>query len=187
MSKTRMNEGLRDVLKALAVKVITCPKEQAAEEKAYAKAAPLVLATVQKKYPPRDMRVLAKYDKASHDDCIKLQLGAGGVEQFDFRKEKGPIVAYKTYSSPIYAADSKTTDAVSEWCAARDALKAAQKSKQDDYAALIMSATHLDDIIEVWPEAEQFRPKQGRALIPMSPDVLKRIRADVALRKFSKS
>ncbi len=49
------------------------------------------------------------------DDCIKLQLTAGGVVQFTFNKGTGPLTVKKTYHNMVYMADEETTNACQSW------------------------------------------------------------------------
>lgn len=183
MSKCYLTNSLRETLTTLALRAVTCPAEGAALDAAYKVAAPLVRGMVEKKNPPRDMRVLDKYRKASRDACIKMQLTAGGVEQFEFAQKDAPLVANPTYSSPPYAADAVTTDAVVDWVTAKRTHKTALDKKLDDYRALIRASRSLEDVAAVWPEAEKARPAKSNALIVLSPEIVRRIEADVASRK----
>lgn len=183
MPKLRLRSDHRQMLKEFARKVAKCPAEEQALEAAYNKAAPLVRKVVEAKYPLKDMRICKKYDVAEIDDCIKLQLAAGGIEMFNFARDTGPLVARSTSHGAIYAADDACTAAVADWITARDALKAAQKAKNTDYDALIFNARTLEDVTEVWPEADSLRPKMGSyALTVLSADAVERIKADVAMR-----
>lgn len=182
MAKTRLTEGARSGLRGLAAKLIQPVAETAALEAAYKKAAPLVRAIVEAVYPPKDMRVCAKYKAASPDCCIKLRLTAGGIEQFDFAEGQAPLVVDKTYQGKIYDADAATTDAVAEWVTARDALKAEKKRRLADYDALVRSSRYVEDVTAVWPEAEAHLPKKT-ALIALPDAVAERIKADITERK----
>lgn len=182
--KTRLTMSARFALKKLAGELVTSPDEDKAVKAAYKKAAPLVRSIVETKYPPKDMRVLQKYKKAQKDDCIKLQLAAGGIEVFNFAGNTGPMVAHKTYEGVIYPADTIATDAVLEWKKAVDARTAARDQKIADYKTLIYAARNLEDVTAIWPEAEKVRSQlKSTALVVLSPDVVTRIQADVATRK----
>jgi hypothetical protein len=179
---TRLNDAHRMKLYELRDKIVGCPAEHAMFRQAYEQAAPLVRVAVTKKYPEKDMKVCARYEAAHGDDCIKLTLSAGGVQEFNFDKDTGPLVVKKTYSGQMYAADDLTTTAVLEWVTARDSHKAALKQKHEDYGALIRNARTLDEVVEVWPEAEQLRTMFGKPLVALSEEVKARIRDDVRTR-----
>lgn len=179
---TRLNDAHRTKLYELRDKIVGCPVEMAALRQAYEQAAPLVRRAVAAKYPEKDMKICAKYEAARGDDCIKLTLTSGGVQEFNFDKDTGPLVVKKTYNGQMYAADELTTKAVLDWITARDLHKKTLKDKHEDYAALIRNAKTLDEIVEVWPEAEQLRIMFGKPLVALSEEVKARIRNDVKTR-----
>lgn len=180
---TRLTQHMRKQLKALARDLVKTPAEDKAVKAAYKAAAPLVTAAVHVKYPPRDMAVLLKYEKATVDDCIKLQLSAGGIQVFNFAEKKGPLVAHETWQGVVYAADEQQTAAVLAWVEARDKQKAAYEAKVADYDKLINFARTLDEIEAVWPEASQVRAQnESVAPVVLPEEVVKRIKADVATR-----
>lgn len=186
MAKTRLCDWKRRDLKDLARKLVECPKEAAATERAYATAEPLVRATVEKIYPPIDMAVCAKYKAAHVDDCIKVKDTLHDITLFVFEKHTGPLVTQPTYSGKIYEIDAKTTKAVGRWNTATKAHKEAVKAKLGDYNALIATARTFEDVAEVWPEADILRDKlcnPGTALVTLTPGVVTRIKKDVAQRQ----
>lgn len=183
MAKTRLNQGHREFLRKLMQEIVTCPEEVAEVEKTYAAAEPLVRKAVEAKYPAKDMKVLRRYEAAKQDDCIKLQLSAGGVEMFHFKPDTGPIVAKVTYQGAIYLADEKTTDAVQNWIAAREIASKRIREKHTDYEALIEGTNYLEDIEAVWPEAAELRKRIAKQLpAVLSEEVVKRIKADSKAR-----
>ncbi len=186
MGEVRLNDGLRKRLYELVTTTVKCPAEAARLDQTYSKAAPLVRAIVEAKYPPKDMKICAKYEAASVDDCIKLQLFAGGVDKFDFSNGSGPLVAKKTYQGQIYLADEPTTEAFHDWRAARDAFDTALRKKSSDYNTLVKEARTLEEITEIWPEADAVREyARSRALSVLTDEMVARIKADVAERKGS--
>lgn len=126
MARIRLTVGLRDSLKLLAKQTVDPAVERDALNAAYAKAAPLVRAVVEKTFPPKDMKVCKKYGSAFIDDCIKLRLPGLVIDQFVFAGNAGPLVAKKTYSGQIYDADPDTASAVLAWL---DATKAYEAEK----------------------------------------------------------
>lgn len=179
MAKLRLTQAMRTRLRHLANKVVSCPTERATLTAAYKTAAVAVRKAVEKSLPPADMKVLRKYDQAAVDDCIRLNLTAGGVVVFRFDEDTGPV----SIGCRIFLADEQTTAAYNSWKAADDTWHKALRTKLSDYDALIDGATYYQDVVEVWPEAEQLRTEfGGGSLIAFSPDVVARIRADVKTR-----
>lgn len=182
MAKIRLLEGHRDRLRYFAKEIVQPRAELKALTKAYDKAAPIVKKIVETKYPPTDMATLTKYQLSERDDCVKLQLTAGGVDEFQFKDTDAPVVP-GGYScrTRIYLADEKATAAVQIWIAARDAYETERKKRIADYYALIAAARTTEDLITVWPEARDHLPK-GQEVVAVNNDVLARIAADLKER-----
>ena len=179
----RMNEALRERLNKEVTQLVHLPELGRAEMEAYNNAAPLVREAVEKKYPQKDMKICAKYEAASVDDCIKLQLTAGGVQEFRFIEKTGPLVVKKTYSGQVYLADDPTTTAVLDWVEAHETHDKQLRALRNDYHALIQSAKTLEEVLEIWPEVAGVELyARSNALTILSADVIARIRADVATR-----
>jgi len=177
----------REALKKLRDTVVRCLTEEAAVKDAYRKAAPLVRKTVEAEYPPKDMRVLKKYEKADVDDCIKLRMAYGAVQDviFNFDDGTGPLAVKATYSGKFYLADEETTAAVAAWREAVEIRDKTLRQKKHDYATLINAARTLEEVEVLWPEASQIREafaKNQVALMALTPTVIQRIKADVAER-----
>lgn len=177
----------RDALKNLRNTVVQCVTEEAAVKDAYRKAAPLVRKVVETEYPPRDMKVLTKYEAAEQDDCIKLRMAHGAVQDvvFNFDEGTGPVVVKKTYHGKFFLADEPTTDAVAAWRTAVEQRDKTLAQKKADYATLINAARTLEEVETLWPEASQIREafnKNQVALLALTPTVIQRIKMDVAER-----
>ncbi len=183
----RLSTEKRDKLNSYVNKIVTCPVEKEALDAAYARAAPLVRYAVLDKYPLKDMKILAEYEAAWVDNCIKLVLTAGGVEEFQFRDDTGPLVAKKTTKGQIYQAGPEATDAVADWVLASRAYHIAMKRKRDDYHSLIAASTTFEQVVAIWPEAEALAGElRGTSLIMLSDEVIARIQADVKSRAEGK-
>lgn len=188
MASIRLNEGDRSFLYGLAKERVACPAEEAADKAAYAKAEAVVRKIVETKYPPKDMKLLVKYEVAAPDRCIRLQLAAGGVVEFTFPDEKAaPLTPGRRgygCSSRMYLADEAATPIIAASLQAKDALKKARGRKLEDYKALIWASTSLEQVEAVWPAAAALRPRKGRALpVVLSDEVIARIKADIPLAK----
>lgn len=186
-----LHKAHREALKNLRNTVVKCFTEEAAVREAYRKAAPLVRKVVESEYPPKDMKVLAKYDSAERDDCIKLRLSSGSLSDvmFNFDDGTGPIVVKKTYSGKMFLADEATSNAVLAWKSAKEICEKTLRQKKDDYRTLIEAARTLEEVEVLWPEAAQIREafnKNQVALMALTPTVIQRIKSDVAERTASK-
>lgn len=180
--KTRLNSDHRRALIRLAGEIISAGPETKAASAAYKKAAPLVMRDLTDKYPVKDMKVLERYESASRDDCIRVQMTSGGVTQFKFAKGSGPLTPNR-YGCHIYAVKADTTDAIQDWAAAVDAEKEALAKKMQDYRSLIDFSRTLEDVETIWPEAAKVRASVILNLpVALSDDVVARIAADVATR-----
>lgn len=181
----------REALKNLRNTVVQCVTEDAAVKDAYRKAAPLVRKAVEAEYPPRDMKVLSKYEAAEQDDCIRLRMAHGAVQDvmFNFNEGTGPVVVKKTYNGKFFLADETTTEAVAAWKTAIEQRDKTLAQKKSDYGTLINAARTLEEIETLWPEASQIREafnKNQVALLALTPTVIQRIKMDVAERVKAK-
>lgn len=189
MAIIRMNDQYRQFLYDLAKTTVVCATEGKADKSAYDKAAPLVRKLVEDRYPPKDMKLLLKYEQARQDSCIRLQLTAGGVVEFKFRDDdkNHPLTPGQRHygcGNRMYAADEAASTAINASILAADAYKKAMSKKLDDYKALIWTSATLDQIEAVWPPASALRDRVGRSLpVVLSDEVIARIKADVSLTK----
>jgi len=177
----------REALKRLRDTVVRCLTEEGKVKEAYRKAAPLVRRVVETEYPVKDMKVLLRYEAAEHDNCIKLRMAHGAVQDvmFNFDDESGPLVVKKTYHGKFFLADEATTDAVLAWKTAKETCDKTLSQKKRDYATLIDAARTLEEVEVLWPEAKQIREafaKNQVALMALTPTVIQRIKQDVAER-----
>lgn len=182
-----LRQAHRDALKKLRDTVVRCVTEENAVQAAYRKAAPLVRKAVEGEYPVKDMRVLLRYEAAAKDDCIKLRMAYGAVQDvmFNFEDGTGPLVVKKTYSGKFFLADEATTEAVLGWRTAVETRDKTLREKKSDYATLINAARTLEEVEVLWPEASQIREvfaKNQVALLALTPTVIQRIKLDVAER-----
>ena len=182
MTKIRLTQSARDDLRSLAKKLVLAEPEAKAVEKAYKALAPIMRKMIEAKYPPRDMRVLKKYEKAEIDDCIRVQLASGGVQKFDFESGTGPLSACPYCNT--YPLDAKQTDLFDEWLMAVQKHNEAIDKKLSDYRGLIIASRTWEDVIDVWPEAKTIKPEFANyPLSILSADVIERIKADVSTRE----
>lgn len=183
MAKRKLLQWMRERLEAHANKVVIPAAEMKVLDATYKKAGPLVAAIVSKKFPPAEMKVLAKW-KATHDVCsAKLQLPNGSVVQFSFREEARPVCpdTYE-YRQQIYLVDASTAAAVEKWIDAKEVYDAERKKRLAAYRALALGASYVEDVIEVWPEARGVLPA-GSPPIALGPEQIALVKADQRERK----
>lgn len=181
MASTRLLEWHRRDLRALANRVIDCPAEMKAEEAAYQRAAPMVRKIVRTKFPPVDMAILAKYEVTRTDPCINLQFTAGGVDQFLFRKDDDvpSVPRPRNCSNRVYLTNERETEAVQKWLAAYEANKKALETKRETYRSFIETASTFEQILAIWPEAEELKPRFVKNLpIALNDEAIAAITAD---------
>lgn len=181
MAKTRLNKNHRRMLRRRLEDCDMAPKEQKAADKTYARAAALVRADFDKAYPPEDMALLRKYEVARKDQCIRGATSEGRFIGFEFRHDDdltpwAPARYCRSRSIPF---NTKTLDAIEKAEVAKDALIKAQKEVRDLYHPLINSVRYFEDVVEVWPAAEQWRSRicgQSTAVSTLSEDAIEKIR-----------
>lgn len=182
---TRLTSNHRVLLSELAARIVDCPAEINAEDAAYKKALPIALKVVHAQFPVADMVVLAKYKCAQPDSCAKIRHPDMSMTGFNFRKDDVPTVPGNgwDYRSHIYLTDEKQQKVIEAWADAALKLADCTKQKHNDYRALIASAATFEQVVEIWPEAEQLADLIKTNLpSTISPEMLARIKADSAAR-----
>lgn len=144
-----MREGLTD----FANKNVRAPNADQVD-KAYAKAIPLVLAAVAKKYPADDMAVLAKYAKAKPDSCLIGYSETGQQLDFNCKEADAPVVPNGYCTSRNYAWSAKCVAAIEDYNLKRDQDREQHHRILADYRALIANYQTVEDVLEVWPAAQ---------------------------------
>lgn len=187
LKNKRLSQGDREALFRHAQKIIDATEDSSAVDNAYHAAAEAIRMEIERQYPVKDMKVLAKYDAARSDDCIKISRGGYDVDQFCYRKgDKAPLrPARGGCRSHVYALDQAGLDAF-------DTHKLAVKERDDrvkarlaDYKALIFHVPSFNDVASVWPEANELREAvvgSNSAVLVLSSDVIERIQKDAAER-----
>jgi hypothetical protein len=183
MAKRKLLQWMRERLKAHASEVVTCSTEKKVLDAAYSKAAPLVTAVVQQKFPPADMKVLKKWHSACFCSAVKLSNPDGAVVEFKFENEDGPLRAdHYEYRHQVYLASAATAAAVEKWKTASDAYTGERKKRIAAYGAMIDGSSTVEDLIAMWPEAAGVLPS-GSPPIALGPEQIAIIKADLRERK----
>lgn len=183
MAKRKLLQWMRDRLKKHAELVVTCSGEKKALDAAYKKAALLVSAIVHQKFPPAEMKVLAKWKCTGVEGDPKLSTPDGAVIEFVFEKDDYPLKSSSwDFQRQIYVASATASAAVERWIVARDAYTAERKKRLDAYCAMIDGSSTVEDLIGVWPEAAGVLPA-GSPPIALGPEQIAIIKADLRERK----
>jgi hypothetical protein len=185
MAKLRLTNSMRHNLKELAKTLIQVPSGKSTLDSAYANLKPHIIALIHEKFPPKEMVILDKYKYASTAQNVRLQLTSGGINEFRFndKDEHIPFVSHNHgWQTPILPANEEITKLFDAWIDARTKYKDAVAVIFADYEVLIRNANTLEDVIEIWPEAVQLRPKPAQLPSPISADIITRIKSDVAQR-----
>lgn len=178
MSKTRLNQGIRDNLMRFVRSNYVPEKEQKTLYAAYAKAASLVRASVDNQFAPDEMAILVKHQVARADTCILCVSQAGQNIGFDFNKEDAPMLPNRYCSSRSISVNAKCVKAIEDWELAKDGVKKARQEAERNYRALIYGARNAEAILEVWPAASQIldpfiASRSGGLPAPLDEDALK--------------
>lgn len=164
------------------VKTAAAPAaEKKALDAAYAKAHPLIVATIEKKFPPRDMKVLERYGCVGKHSDFTIQSPEGGVTQFCIEGD-GLAVPSQTKYHQVFLVDARTYAAVEAWTAAKTAFAKEREKRIEAYRAVVLGAACVEDVIDVWPEANKIIPQTAMSVVA-SPEQLAIIKADMRERK----
>lgn len=183
MAKYRLNMNDRAFLRNLAAKTVNVEAEQAAADAAYKACAAAVRAAVEKKYPPADMAILAKYDTTRDDRCIRLNLAFGGVAAFNFRNDDTPwpVRPHNYHCSTLYAIDEAATRLYEAYKNTEEALVLKRERVVGDFDKLISYSKTLEEVETVWPGASKLRERiKANVPVTLSQDVVERIKATLA-------
>ena len=220
MRKTRLLARDRDALIEHAFKLIACKPEADAEAEALANLTGLVGDALDRYYPTRDMKVLARYGVVGTPERVELMSADsdGSVRRaLDFADNAYRFTKEGTYAHSavhdrdlvlpvpagrmvpngpragcglgrITVADDDMRNglvgAFYAWQGAFNAHWSAVKTRRADYRSLVQHASNYEDLIAVWPEAAdvQKAKRPSTALVAYDPNLVERIKADVAAR-----
>lgn len=182
----RLNQKNREVLMQFARETVTSPETAEKADAAYEAAAKAVRAHIDQRYPPKDMKVLARYQVASQDFFIN----AGSwlkEETFSFRvtDPRAPVLPkMSSCNRPHLQWSAEERKLLEQYHLTNNIHKDALKTKLGHYNNLIIGAQTFEDIIAVWPGAAKLRrqmdPKKPPSLLPVSQASIDFIKADNA-------
>jgi hypothetical protein len=181
-----LNTSHRTILISLAEKLVRQTQEADALDVAYNACADVVSSVTVKKFPPKDMAILARYNMARPDSCVYISTGGSNYERFSFRADDARIPMRPTGGCNSHSPHLLSEDQEKIWDAyvvASKADKAAVAQRLGDFKTLISAARTFEELVALWPAAEELRERicgTFRALAVMSDEVLSRIKADPA-------
>jgi hypothetical protein len=155
-----LSKSSRERLCQFAKDSIKVPDETKALDMTYNKAAVLIRAEIDKKFPPSDMAILDKYKVAKADYCINNRYGFMDDVKFTFRNDdvRAPLLPNRGCSDRSFEWTEKTKAAIAAYNAAAEVHKKAFDEKLHNYRALIFSSRNFNEVVKAWPAAEQLRP-----------------------------
>ena len=162
--KTRLDERRREVLKDLVTKLVVVDQREAEREAMAKQLDAEVLRLVLDRYPQSDMKTLLKYDVAVQDRWITLQLTNGRVVQvlLDGDDSNLPLVSASfNCGHRICRAGDLVTELYQSLERMAGSIQEEKRQLQAPYFKLIRGANTYEDVLAVWPEAEQVRAELG--------------------------
>lgn len=182
MAKRPLREWMRDVLNRHVSSKIDPPAERKAMDAAYRKAAPMVSRMVARKFKPEEMKILTKYGVSNLDTCIKITMPDARVVEFELREADAVAVPSGRCQGRMYLGDDILMAAYDAHHKSVEAHENETNKRIAAYRALIQSASTVEDIIAVWPEAAALLPATA-VMAPLTDEQLALIRADTTERE----
>lgn len=188
--KTRLNQYMRDRLIEHARSLIATPEEDEEEREALLALKTLASERVAGAFPEADMRVLARYGVAAVSSHLRISsISMPGRYGRDVPLSQEAYLPNRMHSYDLtLLPDDPLIAAYERYECAFQTKHVVRKQRLQDYEVLIKSVRNVEDVLEVWPEAEELYAKfrcanQSAALSTLNADVVARIRADVASRR----
>ncbi len=197
MSLVKLTQDDRFKLSSLVAKTVDCPVELEAWKVARKKVIKLANVAQAKQFPKEAMAVLSEFDCTHSVTELALNVidtEKEGHEVFDYyRVPCDPTIHPITFATELGIApsqcietdmDSELHEAAIEFgdleCDHTNALRRAA----EDYNKMIKSAISFEDVVKVWPEAEQLRDKMERSRHNPNSDsrVIDRVKLNVQAR-----
>ena len=182
MPRTRLTQPIREQLVRFAASAADEAFDRSEEDAAREDAENRVRALVESKFPPKDMRVLAKYYVARADHCIRLVNEGGGVFQFDFRDDAdAPLTPARYCSSRGFVADADLVALCGRIGVLEDQRKREVREIVSVYRDVVNAARTAEDVKEAWPASaailDPFIERKGNAVVVADPAKLARVKA----------
>lgn len=180
MATTRLNSETRRALMRVATSGLRPAQEFAQLELAHSIAAPLVVAHVERRYPPKDMAVLLRYDKAYRPSHVVFSIrlpGCWSTVKFEFgaiaslgmqppSQPKNEYGGERMFSAEVSTSDDVGLEvALISWAEALAAYKKEFERRKQAYYDFIKAAKTFEEVVALWPAVESLRPSiTGRSV-----------------------
>lgn len=190
MPKIRLTNAHRDTLRKYGQEKIATLIDRKKEQALYAKLLDGANKTIRTKYPEVDMVVIRKHGLATIDYCLKFQFPSGRVDGFRFDGDsKVNDIPYNracAYQGRVYPVDAAFEISYDDYGLLKKANDDEQSKRLASFYALVDAAKTLEDVLEVIDlpaDVQERLGKKSQALVALSPDTLKSLKKDFAIKK----
>ena len=188
MTKIRLNNNHRDILRAYGQEKTTAMIDRTKEKAFYAKLIEGANEAIRTRFPEEHMTILRLYNLTHVDRCLRFQFPSSRVDGFYFKADDA--IADMPYrrdcsSNQAFAVNQAFESAYDQYAKLH---QENQKKKMDKYRAfvsLITAAKTLEDVLEVIDLPIELQEQLGRkctALVALSEESLKALRKDFQLK-----
>ena len=191
MSKIRLNKSHRDILLKYGQDKLSAAINRKKEMSLYDSLLAAVNAAIRKKYPEEHMVILRQYKLARFDRCLRFQFPSGRVDgfSFEYKEERLADLPYSNgcLAGTVYPVDARFEKLFDDYARIKKDNEKEKREKIAGFHALVVAAKTLDDILAVidLPKdlQESIGKKDSTALVALSPDTLKSLKKDFALKQ----
>lgn len=154
MAKTRLSKATKNALVRYVEDNCTPAKEHAVLIRTYKKALKAIIPLINKQYPPEEMKILKKYKIAGENSTIRIRFHNGHVTEFLFMG-KDAMILPPFFKTMLVVGPGRTTALLGEYEEASIAFEDERRRRIRAYHELLRPAKYLEDITNIWPEAEK--------------------------------
>jgi hypothetical protein len=190
MTKIRLNTTHRDILRQYGQERISSVINRDKEKDLYQRILDGVNKAIRAKYPEDHMVILRQYKLARFDRCLRFQFPSGRVDGFNFAYEENALcdLPYNggCRTDVVYPVNAAFEKAYDDYAKDKKVNDDERDKKLASFNALVDAAKTLEDVlaaIDLPAELQKQLGKQCTALVALSPDSLKVLKHDFALKK----
>ena len=188
MAKKRLTQDDRQKLKSLADSLVSAPQHLIdGYEAARSKLLEHLAEEMKALYSPEEMKVLAKHGVVFRRKNFRLRFRENGWQDYIDLSNWESYFQVPAIVDGHFAEKGTTLYRLLKAFAKAQELKVnAAANVLKDYVTLFRESRYFEDVAEVWPEAERLRAEicvsSGKALALVNPELIARIKADIASR-----
>ena len=191
VAKTRLNKGHKDTLLAYMEKQFDLRIDDTELKRTFDSLLEAVNAILRLKYPEIDMPTLRKYKLTRVDTCIRFSRTDTG-RLFYLRFEAQPDIQTRLvdiacfggcYNNDVFACDADFEALADKWEKLCEERAKRVSDKRTEYRGFLDACRYLEEVEQIVPLSEEMRKTigaQSRSLTIINPDVLNRIKSDLA-------